>query len=292
MDGFKIAIIGLGRVGGALARVLTDKGSAPIALASRHEARLKAKAKEVGCSIFSTSPWEITAQADIVFLTVPDDAIEKVCHELVQKGGLKKGACLLHCSGAKSSAVLKLAHQVGASVASLHPLQSFAVDSTGNPFEGIVVSVEGDEAASAKAFSTARFLGSQPVKIDGKSKTLYHAAAVVASNYLVTVLDLALSLAQKAGLDHQTAMNGFAPLIQGTLANVKENGPIEALTGPLARGDIGTITAHINEIEAKAPELAELYRTLGKATLPLVRKGGILDSTQVKLMRECLHKDE
>lgn len=265
MENLKIAIIGRGRVGGTLARVLTEKGHAPS---------------------------DAVKEADVVILAVPDDVIENVCGELSERNGLKDGACMLHCSGVKSAESLAEARDVGVSVASMHPLQSFAGDETGNPFDGIIVSIEGDEKATKTAFEVAKTLGAQPVEIDGKAKMLYHASAVVASNYLVTILDLALNLVEKAGLDREVAMKGFMPLIQGTLKNVQEKGPVEALTGPLARGDVGTIARHVSEMNEKTPEFAALYTALGQATLSLVEEKGVLDIEAIERLNDALKGEE
>jgi len=229
--------------------------------------------------------WKSAKKADIVFITTPDGAIKSVCDSISEKNGFKSGSVVLHCSGALSSTELLSAKTCGAYIGSMHPLQSFAsTEYEFNPFSGIVTSVEGDEKAVEAAQHVIEDLGSHCVAIKTEAKMLCHASAVVASNYLVTLLDLALSLIKLAGIPDEDALRGLKPLIDGTISNVEKMGTQNALTGPIARGDIQTIEKHLSEIEAKTPRHLSLYRILGLYTVEIAKgKGSISEDVRKRL---------
>jgi predicted short-subunit dehydrogenase-like oxidoreductase (DUF2520 family) len=160
---------------------------------------------------------------------------------------------------------------------SIHPLQSFAtIQVERNPFEGIIAAVEGDEAAVERGLVIARDLGAKGLTIKTQAKTMYHASAVAASNFMVTLVDFAYNLLGVAGIEAKDAYSVLGPLIEGTLSNIKRVGPVEALTGPIVRGDVGTVADHLREIAEKTPELVELYKVLGRHTVEIAKKRGTL----------------
>lgn len=285
----QIAIVGCGRVGTALAVWLHRAGYPVCGLASRRLQSAQAVAALIGPRPCSQEPQAVTAEADVVFITTPDGAIETVCRHIAATGGFRAGSIVLHCSGALPSTILAPARQAGAWIGSLHPLQSFAVPTLDrNPFAGIIVSVEGDGPALQAAEALAADLNAHPQQIFTEAKTLYHAAAVVASNYLVTLLDLAFGLLQRAGVARQDAHGVLRPLIDGTLANVARIGPPAALTGPVARGDRETVAHHLEAIGTQHPESLALYRALGIATVNVAEKGGHLDAAQADALRRLM----
>lgn len=285
----QIAIVGCGRVGTALAVWLHRAGYPVCGLASRRLQSAQAVAALIGPRPCSQEPQAVTAEADVVFITTPDGAIETVCRHIAATGGFRAGSIVLHCSGALPSTILAPARQAGAWIGSLHPLQSFAVPTLDrNPFAGIIFSVEGDGPALQAAEALAADLNAHPQQILTGAKTLYHAAAVVASNYLVTLLDLAFTLLQGAGVPPGDAHGVLRPLIDGTLANVARIGPPAALTGPVARGDRETVVRHLEAIGTKDPESLALYRALGIATVNVAEKGGHLDAARADALRRLM----
>ncbi|MDP3286518.1 MAG: DUF2520 domain-containing protein, partial [Desulfobacterales bacterium] len=185
------AIVGCGRVGTALAKYLAEAGYIPAGLASKSLSSAKRVADLTGSVNFTDTAWEATRKADIVFITTPDGTIKEACDSIAAKNGFNSGSVVLHCSGALTSTVLLSAKACGASTGSMHPLQSFAsTEYSHNPFSGIVTSVEGDKKATDAASLVASDLGSGCVTIQTEAKILYHASAVVASNYLATLIDL------------------------------------------------------------------------------------------------------
>nr|HID58430.1 DUF2520 domain-containing protein [Desulfobacterales bacterium] len=272
-----LAIVGCGTVGTAMGKLLSDAGYRVMGVVSRRLETARKAARTIGVSTYSTNPWEVTKEADIIFITTPDKAITPTCEAIVNHKGFKKGAVVIHCSGAHSSDILSSARRLEAYVASLHPLQSFAsVDQALKIVHGSVCTIEGDEPALHVVRQLVSDLGGILVEISPKGKTLYHAAAVTASNYLVTLIDMALQLNGAIGIARETSFKALFPLIKGTLKNIEAIGIPAALTGPIARGDIDTVTDHLNAIKKDVPELIPLYKTLGLFTVNIAVAKGTL----------------
>ena len=281
------AIIGCGKVGTALAIFLTRAGYRPAGFASKNLSSAKHVADIVFFDHFSDVPWDITRHADVVFITTPDSAIKDTCDTISRHNGFADNAVVMHCSGALASSVLSSAKTCGAWIGSMHPLQSFAtVDHKTNPFQGIIVSLEGEAPAVNIAKTIAADLGGRVVTLLTEAKTLYHASAVVASNYLVTLLDLAVRLIEEAGVNRQDAFNLLKPLIEGTLSNIGKVGVQKALTGPIARGDIKTVEKHIEEIGFKRPELLALYKMLAFYTIDIAAAGDSISESSIQALKK------
>jgi len=284
------AIVGCGKVGTALGKFLVAAGYKAIGTTSKSLASAAKAAGILTTVRYSDVPWEITKTADIVLITTPDGAIADTCDCIAENIGFKPHAVVLHCSGALPSTILSSANQCGAFTGSMHPLQSFAAeDYPTSPFEGIIISIEGQKEALAAARQIAVDLGATCLTIATAAKTLYHAAAVVASNYLVTLLDLAFRLLGESGISAKEAFNALQPLINGTLSNIEQVGIPEALTGPIARGDIETIKRHLDEIELKAPGLLALYKTLGCDTIDIATAKGTLSEASAQELKQILN---
>ena len=200
------AIVGCGKVGVTLARHLGAAGYRPAAFASRAKASARAAAEAAGGGRVCREAWEATADADVVFITTPDGLIGTVAQALADHSGVKPGAVVLHCSGALASTVLAPLGGSGAHAGSLHPLQSFAAPVLAhNPFKGIVLAAEGDDTALALCREVAGALEAEFLTLETDNKVLYHAAAVVASNYLVTLLAVATRLLEGSGIPSEAA---------------------------------------------------------------------------------------
>ena len=271
------AIVGCGKVGTVLGTFLAAAGYRAAGFASKSLSSAKRAAKRIQSDHFSDVPWEITRNADVVFITTPDGDIVDTCNSISHHRGFANKAVVLHCSGALPSTILSTAKQCGALIGSMHPLQSFAsADYDINPFQGIIVTLEGETEAVKTAKEIATDLGGTSVIILTQAKTLYHASAVVASNYLVTLLNLAFRLIEAAGIADQNAFDVLRPLVEGTLSNIERVGIPEALTGPIVRGDVKTVERHVEEIELKTPELLDLYKTLAYYTIDIAKAKGTI----------------
>lgn len=271
----KFSVIGCGRVGICLAAFLFKKEYEPAGFFSRSRTSAQAARAAAGCGTVFDTAADCARAGDIVFITTPDGLIETICGDLAQQKALGPQTLVFHLSGAHSSEILAPAKQAGAIVGSIHPLQSFTPYEPGqtNPFEGINISVEGDPDAVSQGKDIASALGARAFAIPTESKTLYHASAVVASNYLVTLVRFALTLLMETGLKEDVAFEILSPLIQGTLFNIGSKGCTRALTGPVVRGDHETVFRHLADIDEKTPQFSTLYRLLGAHTLDIAKAG-------------------
>jgi predicted short-subunit dehydrogenase-like oxidoreductase (DUF2520 family) len=281
-----IAIVGCGTVGSAIGKLLSDAGYRISGVATSNLKTARKAAGVTGAGTFSNSPSEVTTGAKVVFITTPDDLIESTCVKISEDKGFARDTVVIHCSGGLSSEILSSAKRCGALVATLHPLQSFAsVDQAVSLVPGSFCTIEGDRNALSVVRQIVQDIGGIILEITAEKKTLYHAAAVVASNYLVTLIYLALELNHAAGLPSDTSLEALLPLIEGTLSNIGKKGIPGALTGPIARGDVATVSAHVKAIEKDAPELLPLYRCVGLYTVDLAKvKRTISQETAQKLI--------
>ncbi len=276
----KFCIIGCGRLGVCLSVFLSKQGFEAASFCSKSHDSAKHAAAMAGKGIVYEDAIAGALSCDLVFITTPDTQIESVCENIAKGGGFKSDSLVFHLSGALSSCILKTAQKAGAATGSIHPLQAFAPYEKGqkSPFSGINISLEGDDRAVTLGREIVDALGASSFTIPTRAKTMYHASAVVASNYLVTLEHFALSLLKEAGLGEDVAYTILEPLIQGTLNNIKARGSIDALTGPVARGDDKIIACHLEDIDQKMPQFSQLYRLLGKHTLEIAALRGDLDS--------------
>jgi predicted short-subunit dehydrogenase-like oxidoreductase (DUF2520 family) len=270
-----VGFLGAGKGGQTLGAALAAAGVPVVAVASRTRTsaeRLAALAGVPPEGVCVTGA-EVVQRAELTFLTVPDDAIAVAVAEISAAGGWRAGHAVAHCSGALPSAVLGAATAAGCAVASFHPLQTFAappVDQAAavRTLQGAVFGLEGDAGLRPMLEGLVARLGGRPLWLRPEDKPLYHAAAVLASNYTVTLVALGAELLAHCGLDNPAAVAALLPLLRGTLANLEALGVPDALTGPLVRGDAGTVARHLARLDALAPHIAAVYRALGLAAVP------------------------
>ena len=274
------AIIGCGRAGLSFTKFLYKAGYPPAGLSSRSLQSANLAAEIIGFKgKVSTKPWEVLGDADIVLITTPDHVIREIAEKIAGYGGMKPGVKVFHCSGALSSDELSALKGANAKTGSIHPLQSFGShDSEINPFKGIMVGIEGDRECVDAAWQMAKDLGATPFEIQTSGKMLYHAAAVVASNYLVTLLKFAIDLLGASGVESDNRFEILKPLIMGTLSNIENAGAEEALTGPIRRGDTAVVRAHLEAIEESSPDMSALYKKLGEYTVEIAYSGKSISS--------------
>jgi predicted short-subunit dehydrogenase-like oxidoreductase (DUF2520 family) len=282
MERQTVAIIGAGRVGGALGKLLASAGWRVVAVAGRTRRSAGSAARFIGAGTPTADPVAAAARAATVLLTVPDREIRAVCERIARGGGFRRGSLVAHTSGAHTRGLLDAAGAAGALRAVVHPLQAVPSRALGVAnIPGSFFRTEADRGAVARVRALVRALGGVELTLPGwtgdpQSAALYHAGAVAASNYLVTLLDYAARLLRVLGADRRHALRAVLPLVRGTLANVERLGIPAALTGPIARGDAGTVAAHVAALRERAPELLPLYALLARETVPLAReKGGL-----------------
>lgn len=271
------AVIGAGRVGSALAILLKRAGYPVAGIVSKTTASAKQLASAVA-AVGSTRPSGIVENAELVFIATPDREIEGVASSLSQKGLVHSGQIYIHTSGAASSDIMSAVKAAGAYAVSMHPLQSFAnVVAALENLPGSYFAVEGDEKAHGVVKQLVADLGGISFAIKPTDKPLYHAAACIACNYLVALMHLSTGLFARFGVSGKDAFAALKPLVEGTINNISQVGPVRGLTGPIARGDVPTIEGHLNALDAEYPEVADIYRVLGAYTVQIAKELGDLD---------------
>lgn len=285
-----ISIIGPGKVGTALAKLAFAAGYCVGAMGGRVASRVAEAAATVGGQTQALSIAEAAAASELVFLTVSDSAIESVAGELARTGSMKDGSVLVHCSGALTSERLApVQSNPSVAVASFHPLQTFpTVESALASLPGSHCFLEGDARAIEMLEDFGAALGTHCVRIETHAKVLYHAGAVFACNYLCSLIDVALSANEAAGIDRGVAMTALRPLIETTLDNIARLGPEAALTGPIQRGDSRTVEMHVRALAQVNPQFEQLYRVLGARTLELAERSNPTDEATLAAMRRVL----
>lgn len=289
MKKHKVAIIGAGRVGTALAVLLHRRGYAIAGVASRTLTSAKRCANLTGCRLTTTQPSEAARAGETILITTPDGVIRKVSEQIARKGGFKKGDLVIHASGALDSDELRAAKQKRALTLSMHPVQSFAnVRSAVENLPGSYFGLEGEENAVERGRKLVKDLDGKAIVIPKGAKTLYHAAACVLSNYLVSLVDLSLKLYERVGIPREKALPMLLPLVEGTIANVKRVGIPSALTGPIERGEVEVLREQLSSIRARAPELLEVFSELAQYTLQLAKEKGDLTREKASQLRKLL----
>ena len=227
----------------------------------------------------------IADAADLVFLTVPDDALPEVATTL----RLYAGQAAVHTSGALGSEVLEPVRAAGSAVGSFHPLVAFADQEAAlAALPGATVAIEGDEELLTLLGQLSTDIGAQPVRLPPSGKQAYHAAAVLAAGGFVGLLDGIAEVARGAGLDEAGALAIYAPLIRQSLANAERVGIQSALTGPFVRGDEGTVRAHLAAMSRLAPNALELYRAVAHRELAMAVDRGELEPERAAALRRLL----
>lgn len=241
-----VLVIGRGRLGGSMTRTGSELG---LTLAGRDDAAA------------------LAGSHDAVLLCVPDSAIESACAALLESGA--RPCYVGHTSGARGLEAVAEAAAAGCETYCLHPLQT--VPTSASPLAGAPAAIDGSSAdALSLAHNLATSLGMVPFELPADSRAAYHAAACIASNFLITLEESAAALLEAAGVEGGRELLG--PLVAQSAANWIARGP-DALTGPIARGDRETVERHLAAIEDLAPELRPLYEALADQTMDLARTG-------------------
>jgi predicted short-subunit dehydrogenase-like oxidoreductase (DUF2520 family) len=283
-----ILIAGTGRVAQAMGRLLAEHGALVYAVAGRDPGRTAAAAAFIGHRV---KPADLSAppkRATRVLIAVSDSAVSEVAGRLAQQG-MRRGVAVHTCGAMGAEALAPLA-STGVACGALHPLQTFATPEQGlSALPGCLFAIDGDPPALAWAEQIASLLGGETLRIPAQSRLLYHAAAVMASNYVVALVDAAAMLMDAAGVGQERALRALAPLVEASATNAVRLGPVQALTGPIQRGDLLTLTAHMRALAGVPESVRELYRWAGLHTLEVAVRCGLSRerARQVeKLLRE------
>ena len=281
----KLGFIGAGPVGTAFAVNLSKRDYQIIGVFDVVREAAQRFADDVtGCQVYDKAQ-ELVDNADMVFITTPDDIIPRVAAELKWRAGQSA----VHCSGASTVHSLDSAREQGAMVGAIHPCQTFAgrEQAIAN-LPGSTFAIESEEPLKKTLTEIARALNGDLVYLTSEDKALYHAAACIACNYFCTLVDIATDLWQNFGKSKEEAAKAYIPLLQGSVNNIASIGFPGCLTGPIARGDVKTIQSHLVALEKYAPDILPLYRELGLKTIPIGIAKGTLSESKAEELRSLL----
>ena len=280
-----IGIVGAGAVGTALGVALSRAGWPVHAIASRDAGRRERFQDLVKVNRAFVDPEALVEEVELIILAVPDDVIGPLASGL----RMYSGQAMIHTSGAVGAEVLAPAMAAGTQIGSFHPLVAFAdTERAVEALHGATIAIEADDQLAALLGRMAEALGATPVRLAPGSKAAYHAAAVLAAGGFVALLDAIAQLGRVAGLDEAGALTIYGPLIEGTLANARTLGIRAALTGPITRGDIGTLRSHLDTLRDHAPDALDLYVAAGRREIDLAEGRGTLAPGAATAMRELL----
>ncbi|EHR53146.1 hypothetical protein SacmaDRAFT_4976 [Saccharomonospora marina XMU15] len=275
-----VGVVSAGRVGSVLGAALARAGHTVIAASGVSDASVR-RAERLLPGVPLLAPDEVARQADLVLLALPDDALGPMVSGLAATGAFRAGQIVVHTSGAHGVGVLAPAAEAGALPLALHPVMTF----TGRPedLERMaacsvgVTATEADEAAWNVGEALTVEMGAEPVRIPEQTRPLYHAALAHGANHLVTLIADCVQLLRSGGV--RTPERLLAPLLSAALDNVLRQGD-RALTGPVARGDAGTVATHLDVLARRAPDLLPAYTVLARRTVVRAREAGLLGGAE------------
>ncbi len=292
-DNLKIInFIGCGHVGKTLGRLWNDAGVFVIGDVLNRTMKSSLSAVDFIQAGRAIDNIDQMSKADIYFIATPDDQIIESCKQLAQSSLLESNNIVFQCSGSIPSTDLNLVKAQGALVASIHPVKSFAnSEAAYESFGGTYCGAEGDEKAITVLAKSFEKIGGEIFSIDAKYKTEYHAANVIVCNYLTALLEVGTKVYERAGVPPALAMQIMQPLVQETVTNNLKLGTVEALTGPIARGDHKVVRKQLERLKNWDKEIADLYQKLGVIALDISEKKGVASEEAIKKLRELLDKD-
>jgi len=286
----RIVLIGPGRLGQAVTRLLCDAGHEICAVISQDLSRARAAARFIGApDTVGTTDLIRARQGDLVLLALPDDHIARVAAILRRDELVTPGAVLIHFSGIHHAGILLGEEGPAVKALAIHPLQTFADAVIGvKNLPGSLFAVQGDEELYPLALELVEDMGGIPFMLTQEQKPLYHAAACMTSNYLVTLVDTAGQILEQCGIPKPEACRLLWPLLRGTMQNLTALTPETALTGPIVRGDARTVEKHLKALEDLPEDLGAIYRVLGKKTVELALRSERLEQERAEEIRKIL----
>jgi predicted short-subunit dehydrogenase-like oxidoreductase (DUF2520 family) len=282
----RIGFIGAGRVAKALAWGLAKGNCNVVAAASRSIGSVQQLAQNIaGCKAMVAQ--EVVDRCDLVFITVPDDAIAAVASSLDWRAGV----AVAHCSGATEVAALAAAARAGAAIGGFHPLQLFAdpeVALAGLP--GCTIAIEAEGPLSSQLERLAVALQCRTMRLPPGCRVRYHVGAHYAGGFIIALLKQATDLWQSFGIEREDALRALLPLLRGTAASMERSGLAQGLAGTYSRGDIGTVEKHLAELANAGPDALRLYCELALRSIPLGLERGGYDEKHADAMRALLRR--
>jgi predicted short-subunit dehydrogenase-like oxidoreductase (DUF2520 family) len=277
-----IGIVGTGRVAQTLGRLLSENGRPVAAIAGRNPGRTALAALFIGGRTTPVTIEELPALSSHVLIAVSDRGVEPVA-EILAKSGFRCGVAL-HTCGAKGPQALAVLENQGISCGALHPIQSFASAEQGvASVVGSSFGIDGNPEALRWASSIVALMGGRSLRISPQHRGLYHAAAVMASSYIAALIYAAVAILAAAGVERSTALMALAPLVRTSGESSLDLGPVEALTGPIERGDNATVLAHLEDLRSLPDPVRRLYCSAGELVVQMASLRGLQDAKAAEL---------
>ena len=284
-----VAIVGAGAVGRALGLRLAEGGYPIRAVVSRTRASAETLARVLGAPVASDRLGDI-GDAPLVLLCASDDAVADIAETLTGARRTWTDTVVAHTSGALPAAVLQPLADEGASVLSFHPLQTISHDASPSALDGVYVGLEGDPRGVAAGIELAVRLGMRYLVLSPEAKARYHLAATMTSNFAVTLVGMVQEVLSSLDIGRDQAMALLAPLLQGTLDNLKTSSPEDAITGPVVRGDLATLRQHGLALREHLPHLVPAYAALSVETVRLAVRSGRLDADRADRVLDLMQR--
>ncbi|MGW6936616.1 Rossmann-like and DUF2520 domain-containing protein [Lentzea sp. NPDC054927] len=283
-----VGVISAGRVGSVLGAALARTGHVVVGVTAVSQAS-RNRAEELLPGVPIEDPTEVAQRADLVLLAVPDDELPGLVRGLIATDSLRAGQIIVHTSGAQGVEVLEPAAQLGALTLALHPVMTF----TGRAEDLLrmsaacvgVTAADGDEVAWSVGEALVVEMDAEPVRVPEAVRPLYHAALAHGANHLITLVRDAADLLTNAGVANAERLLG--PLLSAALDNSLRHGD-RALTGPVARGDTGTLRKHLDVLAEQAPDTLPSYRVLARRTAERAERSGLLKPDTANDVRTTL----
>jgi predicted short-subunit dehydrogenase-like oxidoreductase (DUF2520 family) len=291
LENRRLVIIGAGVVGRALGKGLREAGVPVAAVVSRSASRARSAVRFIGEGE-PTTDLARAAAGNLVMLATIDRVLGEKAERVAASAKFAPGTVAFHCSGAFAGDAIGALRAAGAAVGSLHPMQTFA-----SPEEGMLLlpgssfAVEGDRRVLPVLDAVARAVGGKPVRVAARDKALYHAAAAITSNSAVAIAHLGTTMLAAVPSFKKDPFSPLRSLLRGTLRNLERLGPEAALTGPIVRGDVHTVAAHIAALRSGAPQLLSAYRVAANVTLEAALASGRLDAKTGAAIRRVVEAD-
>ena len=277
-----IGIVGTGRVAQTLGRLLSENGRPVAAIAGRNPGRTALAALFIGGRTTPVTIEELPALSSYVLIAVSDRGVEPVA-EILAKSGFRCGVAL-HTCGAKGPQALAVLENQGISCGALHPIQSFASAEQGvASVVGSSFGIDGNPEALRWASSIVALMGGRSLRISPQHRGLYHAAAVMASSYIAALIYAAVAILAAAGVERSTALMALAPLVRTSGESSLDLGPVEALTGPIERGDNATVLAHLEDLRSLPDPVRRLYCSAGELVVQMASLRGLQDAKAAEI---------
>lgn len=286
-SGLRVAIVGAGKVGQVLGRILYENGVPITCVVSRTAKSAAAGGRFLGCKNVSTDLAAIPSATNLVFISTPHSAVHDVARSLALEQKLRfRGLSVCHASGMFTAEALLPLKKRGATVFSFHPLQTFPRDFPCRDIlpsaRGIFFGVDGSPRALRRARQLAKLLEGYVFPVPPDKRVLYHAACVVASNHVTVLLWLLQGLCRSLGPYGSRSLAPFRPIIGTTIQNVLRASPARALSGPVARGGIDTVARHLEAVREFSPAFLQFFVHMTRETVRLAQeKGGLPDGLDV-----------